>query len=103
MRPQTPPALLVAGIDEPAGRLIWATVEQSLADLRNQRQHNDAAAFLADVLPALAPGIDAGAVDDAISRWTTERYDRSAAARQTDDESGMIRHATLHLRRKYRP
>ena len=96
----TPPALLVAAIDDPADRLIWATVEQSLADLCDQRQHNSAAAFLVDVLPALAPGIDAGTVDAAISRWTIERYDRSAAARFTDDESGAIRRATLRIKRR---
>ena len=49
------PALLTAGVDDPARRLIWATVEQSLTDLRDQRQRGSAAAFLADVLPALAP------------------------------------------------
>lgn len=88
-----PPALLTAGVDDPTRRLIWATVEQSLADLRDPQQHGSAAAFLAAVLPDLAPDIPAAAVNDTIQHWTQNRYSRQAAARMAAEESGAVHHS----------
>jgi hypothetical protein len=89
------PALLTAGVDDPARRLIWATVEQSLTDLRDQRQRGSAAAFLADVLPALAPDIPAAAVDDTIQHWTQNKYSRQAAARRAEEDAGAVHHSRV--------
>lgn len=90
------PLTLVAGVDDPARRLTFAIVEQSLADLRNQRQRNTAAEFLADVLPVLAPDIPAAAVDDTIQHWTQHKYSRMAAARLATEEAGTVHHSRVH-------
>ncbi len=90
------PLTLVAGVDDPARRLTFAVVEQALADLRDPRECTAAAAFLADVLPVLAPDIPRTAAADVIQHWTQHKYSRMAAARLAAEESGAVHHSCVH-------
>ena len=56
-----------------------------------------AAAFLAEVLPVLAPDIPRAAVDDTIQHWTQHKYSRMAAARLATEEAGPVHHSRVHM------
>lgn len=94
----TTPQSLSAAVEDPVRRLVWATVEHALRDLRNPNEAPDAAAYLREVLPMLAAGIDPAALDEAIQYWQETTYSRTDNARRAAEEDGRgVRLVKLHL------
>lgn len=94
----TIPQPLCTAVEDPLRRLVWATVEHALRDLRNPNEAPDAIAYLREVLPMLAAGIDPAALDDAIQHWQTVTYSRTDNARRAAEEDGRgARLVKLHL------
>jgi len=93
----TIPQPLAALVEDPIRRLVWATVEHALRDLRNPRQAPEAAAYLREMLPMLA-AVDGAALDEAIQHWQTVTYSRTDSARRAAEEDGRgARPVKLHL------
>lgn len=94
----TIPQPLATGVEDPIRRLVWATVEHALRDLRNPRQAPDAAAYLREMLPMLAAGVDGAALEAAIQHWQANTYSRTDSARRATEEDGRgARLVKLHL------
>lgn len=92
------PQPLANAVEDPLRRLVWATVEAALRDLRNPRQAPEAAAYLRETLPMLAAGVDPAALEEAIQHWQANTYSRTDSARRAAEEDGRgARLVKLHL------
>jgi ppGpp synthetase/RelA/SpoT-type nucleotidyltranferase len=94
----TTPQPLANSVEDPVRRLVWATVEHALRDLRNPRQAPEAAAYLLEMLPMLAAKLDGEALEAVIQHWQTVTYSRTESARRATAEDGRgARLVKLHL------